>query len=144
HLSDGLGVGARLGQALQLVDDGDGGLVDTALEVHWVHPGGNGLQAFVDDGLGQYGSGGSAVTGFVVGLGGNVLEQLSAHVLELVLPLDFLGDGNAVLGDRRSTEALFQNHVAAFRAEGRFYRVSQDVYANQHFLASGVAELDFF
>src|SRR5690606_14535813 len=94
YLSDGLGVGAWLGQILQLVDNGDGGLVDTALEVHRVHAGGNGLQAFVDDGLGQYGSGGGAVTGFVVGLGGNVLEQLSAHVLELVLQLDFLGDGN--------------------------------------------------
>src|SRR5690606_19610468 len=51
HLSDGLGVGARLGQVLQLGNDGDGGLVDAALEVHRVHAGGNGLQAFVDGGL---------------------------------------------------------------------------------------------
>src|SRR5690606_5989641 len=114
NLSDGLEVGARLGQVLQLGDDGDGGLVDAALEVHRVHAGGNGLQAFVDDGLGQNGSGGGAVTGFVVGLGRNVLDQLGAHVLETVLQLDFLGDGNAVLGDRGSTEALFQYHVAAF------------------------------
>src|SRR5690606_11769161 len=144
HLSDGLGVGARLGQVLQLGNDGDGGLVDAPLEVHRVHAGGNGLQAFVDDRLRQNGSGGGAVTGFVVGLGRYVLDQLGAHVVELVLQLDFLGDGNAVLGDQRSTEALFQNHVTAFRAEGSFYRVSQDVYACQHLLACGIAELDFF
>src|SRR5690606_17172184 len=95
-------------------------------------------------GLSQNGRGGGAVTGLVVGLGRDVLEQLGAHVLEAILQLDFLGDGDAVLGDRRSAEALFQNHVTAFRAEGRFYRVGQDVYANQHFLASRVAELDFF
>ncbi len=143
-LGDGLGVGARLGQLLQLGDDGDGRLVDAALQVHRVHAGSDGLQALVDNGLGQDGGGGGAVTGLVVGLGGNVLDQLGAHVLEAVLQLDFLGNGNAVLGDGRSTEALLQHHVAAFRAEGRFYRISQDVHTDQHLLACGVAEFDFF
>src|SRR3990167_6529951 len=143
-LGDRLAVGARLGQVLQLGDDGDGGLVDAALEVHRVHAGSNGLQTFADDGLGQYGGGGGAVAGFVVGLGGYVLDQLRAHVLEAVFQLDFLGNGNAVLGDGRSAEALLKNHVTAFRAEGRFNRVSQDVYTGEHFLAGGVAELNFF
>src|SRR5690606_15594473 len=127
-----------------LADDGRGGLVDAALEIHRVHAGGNGLQAFVDDGLGQHGSGGGAVTGSVVGLGSDVLDQLGAHVLELVLQLDFLGNGHAVLGNQRSAEALVQNHVAAFRAEGGLHGISQDVDADQHLLASGVAEFDFF
>ncbi len=143
-LSDGLGVGARLGQLLQLGDDSDGRLVDAALQIHRVHAGSDGLQAFVDDGLGQHGGGGGAVTGLVVGLGRDVLDQLGAHVLEAILQLDFLGNGNAVLGDGRSTEALLQHHVAAFRAEGRFYRISQDVHTDQHLLACGVAEFDFF
>src|SRR5690606_10278913 len=99
---------------------------------------------FVDDGLGQYGGGGGAVTGGVVGLGGNVLDQLGAHVLELVLQLDLLGDGDAVLGDQRSAEAAIQDHVAAFRAEGGLDGVGQNVDANQHLLASGIAEFDFF
>lgn len=89
YLGDGLGVGAGLGQFLQLGDDGHGGLVDAALQVHRVHAGGDGLQAFVDDGLGQDGSGGGAVTGSVVGLGGNVFHQLGAHVLELVFQARF-------------------------------------------------------
>ena len=144
YLGDGLGVGAGLGQLFQLGDDGHGGLVDAALQVHRVHAGGNGLQAFVDDGLGQDGRGGGAVTGSIVGLGGNVFHQLRAHVLELVFQLDFLGDGNAILGDGRSAEGLVQNHVAAFRAEGGLDGIGQHVHADQHFLASGIAELNFF
>src|SRR5690606_16845793 len=105
-LGDGLGVGARLGQVLELGNDGRGGLVDAALQVHRVHAGGNRLQAFVDDGLGQNGGGGGAVTGGVVGLGRDVLDQLSTHVLELVFQFDFLGNGNAVLGDGRGAEGF--------------------------------------
>jgi hypothetical protein len=80
------------------------GLVDTALEVHRVHAGGNVLHAFADDGLGQHGGGGGAVTGDVGGLGSDFLDHLGAHVGELVLQFDFLGDGNAVLGDGRAAE----------------------------------------
>src|SRR5690606_33540575 len=94
YLSDGLEVSARLGQVLQLGNDGDSGLVDTALEVHRIHAGSDGFQAFVDDGLSQNGRSGGAVTRLVVGLGRDVLDQLSAHVLEAILQLDFLGDGN--------------------------------------------------
>src|SRR5690606_31954539 len=144
NLSDGLEIGTWLGLVLQLSNDGDGRLVDTALEVHGVHAGSNGLQAFVDDRLSQNGSSGGAVASVIVGTGGNVLDQLRAHVLETVLQLDFLGNGNAILGDGRSAEALLDDDVTAFRAEGRFYRVSQDVDANQHFLASGIAEFNFF
>ena len=67
----------------------------------------------LDDGLGQHGGGGGAVTGDVVGLGGDLLDQLGAHVLEGVVELDLLGDGHAVVGDRRGAELLVQRHVAA-------------------------------
>jgi hypothetical protein len=60
------------------------GLVDAALQVHRVHAGGNRLHAFADDGLGQNGGGGGAVTGGVVGLRGDFAHHLGAHVLELV------------------------------------------------------------
>src|SRR5690606_31290774 len=106
NLGDGLGVGARLGQFLDLRDDGRGGLVDAALQVHRIHAGSDRLQAFVDDGLGKYGGGGGAVSGGVVSLGGDVFDQLGAHVLELVFQFDFPGPGHAVLGDGRSTAAL--------------------------------------
>src|SRR5690606_31268278 len=84
---------------LQLGHGGGHGFVDAALEVDGVEAGGNVLQAFLNDGLGQHGGGGGAVTGVVAGLGGNVLDELGADVLELVLQFDFLGNRHTVLGD---------------------------------------------
>src|SRR5690606_1132791 len=77
-------------------------------------------------------------------LGRNVLDQLRAHVFELVFQFDFFGNRYAVLGDQRSAVALLDHHVAAFRAEGGFYCVSQTVDASEHFLAGGIAEFNFF
>src|SRR5207302_10266443 len=45
--------------------------VDTALQIHRVHAGGNRLGAFAHDGRGQHGSGGGAVAGRVSRLGGD-------------------------------------------------------------------------
>ena len=67
------------------------------------------LGAFADDRLRQHGRGGGAVAGDVGGLGGDLLHHLRAHVLELVLELDLLGDGHAVLGDARGAEAIFSS-----------------------------------
>ncbi len=47
--------------------------------------GGQILEAFADHGLSQNGCGGGAVTGNVVSLGGDFLDELCAHVLESVL-----------------------------------------------------------
>ena len=107
-------------------------------------PAATAFQAFVDDRLSQNGSGGSTVTSVIVGTGGNVFDQLRAHVFEAVIQFDFFGNGNAVLGDGRSAEALLDNHVTAFRAQGRFYRVSQNVDAFEHLGTGGIAELNFF
>ena len=91
-----------LGAALEVGDRLGDGQVDAALEVHRVHAGGDRLGAFPDDRLGEHGGGGGAVAGDVVGLRGHFAHHLRAHVLELVLELDLLGDGDAVLGDARS------------------------------------------
>ena len=60
------------GLLLQFGDGGGDGLVDAALQVDRVETGGNVLQAFLNDGLGQHGGGGGAVTGVVGGLRGDV------------------------------------------------------------------------
>ena len=93
------------------------GLVDAALEAHGIDAGGDGLEAFLDHGVGEDGGGGGSVAGDVVGLGGDFLEKLGAHVLVGVLELDFLGDGHAVLGDGRGAELLVQKHVPALGTE---------------------------
>src|SRR5690606_32332107 len=108
-----------------------------------VHAGGDGLGAFADEGLGQHGRGGGAVTGVVGGLGSDFLDHLRAHVLELVGQLDPLGDGHAVLGDRRGAEALLEHDVAALRAQGRLDGVGEDVHAAHHARAGVFTETDF-
>ena len=114
--------------------------IDAALQVHRVHAGGNGLVAFLNDRLGENGRGGRAVASDVVGLRSDFADHLGAHVLELVVKLDFLGDGDAVLGDARRAERLVDDDVAALGAERDLHRVGEDVDAAQHALAGITGE----
>src|SRR5512146_485643 len=74
----------------------------------------------------------STVAGVVRRLRSDFAHHLRAHVLEVVLELDLLGDGDAVLGDARRAERLVEHDVAAFGAKGDLHRVGQDVDAAQH------------
>ena len=69
-------------------------------------------------------------------------EQLRAHVLERVLELDLLGDGDAVVGDGRGAELLVERDVAALRAERGLDRVGQRVDAALERPARGLVELN--
>ena len=75
-------------------------------------------------------------------LRGDFAHHLRAHVLELVLELDFLGDGDAVLGDARGAEALVEHDVAALGAERHLHRVGENVDAAQHAVAGVAGEFD--
>ena len=133
-----------LDRLLQLFDGrGDGG-VDAALQVHRVGAGGDGLQAFAHDRLGQHGGGGGAVAGFVGGVGSDFLHHLRAHVFELVLELDFLRDRHAVLGDGGGAEALLEHRVAALGAERGLDGIGKDVHTLEHARAGVIAETYFF
>ena len=88
----------------EIGDHGFDSQIDTALQIHRVHAGGNRLGAFLDDRRGQHGRGGGAVAGFVGGVGSDFLHHLRAHVFIGIGQLDFLGDGDAVLGDAGSAE----------------------------------------
>src|SRR6187402_106515 len=143
-LGNCLVVGGRVRQLLQLGNGGRDGLIDTALEVHRVDAGGNGLEAFLDERLGEDGRGRGAVAGHVGGLRGGFLHDLRADVLVLVGEFDFLRDRDAVLGDGRDAEALLDHDVAALRAQGDLDRVSEGVDTLQHAGADVFAEADFF
>ena len=71
----------------------------------------------MDQGLGEDGGGGGAVTGHVVGLGRDLLGQLGTEVLVVVLELDLLGDGHAVVGDGGGAPLLVEDDVAALGPE---------------------------
>ena len=125
----------RLGHLVDRLDGGLDGQLDAALDVHRVRAGGDVLDAFAVDRLGENGGGGGAVAGDVGGLRGDLADHLRAGVLELVLQLDLLGDGDAVLGDRRRAELLLDDDVAALGAEGHLDRVGELVDAAQDRLA---------
>eukprot|EP01046_Picozoa_sp_COSAG06_P062347 COSAG06_NODE_14030_length_1196_cov_1.585232_2_plen_90_part_00 len=55
------------------------------------------------------------VTGLVVGLAGNALHKLRAQVVVLVLELDRLRDGHAILRDLRRAVRLLDGDVPALR-----------------------------
>jgi len=133
-----------LGDLGQLLGSGFDGLLDAALQRHRVGTGGHVLETFAVDGLGQHRGGGGAVTSDVAGLAGDLADQLGTDVLIGIRELDLLGDGHAVLGDRRGTELFVDDHVAALGTEGRLDRLGQDFDALQDLLTGCFVEQKLF
>ena len=102
---------------VELRDRGGDGLLDAAADGHRIAAGHDVAGAFAEDRAGQHGGGRRAVAGERRGLVGHFVDELGAHVLERVFELDFLADGDAVLGDGRAAEGLVDDHVAAGRAD---------------------------
>ena len=105
------------------------GLLDALLQDHRVGAGGDVAQTLADHGPGEHRGGGGAVTGDVVGLLGDFLDQLGADLLERVFEVDLLGDRDAVVRDRGCAPLLLEHDVAALRAEGDAYCVGELVHA---------------
>ncbi len=116
---------------LQFGDDHFDGLLDAALELHRVGAGDDVLRAFAEDRLCEHGRRRGAVTSDVRRLARDFAHHLRAHVLERILEIDFLGDGNAVLGDGGGTELLVEHDVAALRAERHLDGVREGIDAAQ-------------
>ena len=123
-------------------DGGRDGLLDAPLEAERAGAGGHVAEALADERLGQHGGGGGAVTGDVVGLGGDLLHELGTHVLEGVVELDLTSDGHTVVGDGGGAELLLEHHVAALRAERDLDGVGQLVDAGLEGAAGVVVELE--
>jgi hypothetical protein len=75
--------------------------------------GGDHPQPFEVDRLGKEGGGGGSVAGHIAGLRGGFLDQLGAEILERVVQIDLLGDGDAVLGDFRRAPTLVEDGISA-------------------------------
>ena len=119
--------GLALGE--QLVGDGLDGLLDALLERDGVGAGGDVAQAFAHERLSQHGGRRGAVTRDVVGLLGDLLDELRADLLERVVELDLLGDRDAVVRDRGGAPLLLEHDVATAGAQGHLDGVGQDVEA---------------
>jgi hypothetical protein len=125
----------------RVVHRGDSG-VDALLQGHRVGAGGNLTQALLDHRLGEDRGGRRAVARDVVGLGGDLLDELGAEVLVGVLQLDLTGDGHAIVGDCGRAPLLVDDHVAAARAEGHLDGVGELVDAALEAAAGGLVELE--
>ena len=88
-----------LRSALDVLDNRRHRNVDASLQIHRVHSGGDELETLFHDRGGKHRRGGRAVAGEIIGFRGDLAHHLGAHVLELVLKLDLLGDGDPVFGD---------------------------------------------
>jgi hypothetical protein len=86
-------------------------------------------QALAHHRPGEHRGGRRAVTGDVVGLLGDLLDELGADLLVGVLELDLLGDRHAVVRDRGRAPLLLENDVATLRAEGYAHGVGELVHA---------------
>ena len=73
----------------------------------------------------RHGRGRRAVTSDIVGLGRGFLQKLRAHVFIRVVKFDLLGDGHAVVSDRRRAELLVQRNVAPLRSQRRRYGIGE-------------------
>src|SRR5699024_6128870 len=125
--------GLDLGRALeQLVGDSVDGLLDTGLQGDRVGTGHHVAQALADQRLSEHGGSGGAVTSDVIGLLGDLLDELGTNLLVGLLEFDLLGDGHAIVGDRRGAPALLQDDVASLRAEGYLHGVGEGVEPALH------------
>jgi len=118
-----------LGLALDRLDCCSDCLFDAALETHRVRACGNVAHAVLDHRLGEDRCGRGAVTGHVVGLRRDFLDELSAHVLERIFQFDFLGDRHAVVGDGWCAELLVEHHVATLWSQRHLHCVGELVHA---------------
>ena len=131
-----------LGVGQETLDDGRDGLVDAAAHGDRVGAGGDVAQTLAHQGLGQDGGGGGAVTRDVVGLLGDLLDELGADLLVGLLELDLLGDGHAVVGDRGGAPLLVEHDVAALGAQGDLDGVGEGVETALHAAAGLLVEGD--
>ena len=72
--------------------------------------------------------GGGTVSGYIVGLGSHLTDELCAHVFKTVFQLDLFGDGHTIVGDEGRSEGFLQNYISSFRSQGYSYGVSQLIY----------------
>ena len=72
-------------------------------------------------------SGGGAIAGDIVGLGGSFFNQLRADVLEGVLQFDLFSNGDTVAANARGPPFLVEHNVTSLGSQGYLDCLSEGV-----------------
>jgi len=126
-LSNLLGGGDLALILTQEADNGVNGGLGTSSEIHRVAASSNVLNGLSENSTAKDSSRSGTITSRFVGLGSNLLQETGTQVLELVLQVDGLGNGNTILGDLGSTKGLLNKNIATLGAEGNRDSLGQSV-----------------
>ena len=140
HLGDLLGPLDLAGHLHQSLHGRGHTLLDPAANGRGVGAGGHVPGALAEDRPGQHRRRGGAVAGEIRRLRRHLVDQFGAHVLERVLEIDLLADGDAVLGHRRAAIRLVDDDITAGRTHGHGHGTGQFLHALQQFGAGTVVE----
>ena len=117
---------------LQRLDRAHDAELQAALKLHRVRARRDVLDALAEYGLRENGRRGRAIARDVVGLRGDLLDHLRAHVLVPVFKIDLLRHRHAVLRDDGRAVLLAEHDVPALRPQRHAHRVRQRVHALEH------------
>lgn len=98
------------------------------------------FEALFINGASQDGSSGGTVSGLIISLIGNILNEASSNVQRLFREINSFGHGDSVLGDLGAAVALIDENVASSWAKGNFNSTGKLSAAFEQFLASCAAE----
>ena len=129
------------GRGERVIHRGDSG-IDALLQGHRIGAGSDLAQALLHHRLGEDRGRSGAISCDVVGLGGDLLDELGAEVLVGILQLDLPSNRDAVVGDRGRAPLLVDDHVAATWAERHLDGVGELVDTALKAAAGGLVELE--
>ena len=129
---------------LESSDDRVDSHLDASAQVHWVHASSDRFAAFLEDGTSDNGGSGGTIASLIVGLGGNLLDEVGTNVVVSVGELNVLGDGNTILGDLGHAEGSVKDDISASGSEGNLDGIGEHVATFEHEGAGISAELDVF
>jgi hypothetical protein len=92
--------------------------LDSSAKVQGVETSCDGFASFCVDGSSKNSGSGSSVSGNVVRLGRDALDELSTHVFKLVFKIDGLGYCDTVFGDLGWSVRLLDDDIASLWAKG--------------------------
>ena len=106
--------------------------VEPALQVDGAGAGGDVADAIGEDRLGEDRRGARAVPHGVAGALGGLAHHLRAEILDGILEVHLLGDGDAVIADERRAVLLLDEHGLGLGTQRDPHRIGQRVHALEH------------